>query len=84
MVVVPVWPRSSYFTKLWPDGRHAAEFVVEMMVMQPYFECGPLVTSDGLRGRRPFNTAVLKVDFSVPYLWDPSVKGIWQSSCVQT
>ena len=73
VVVVPVWPQSSYFSKIWPDGRHVAKFVTEMMFMQPYFECGPQVTSNGLRGRRPFYTAVLRVNFSASYLWDSDI-----------
>ena len=74
MVVVPVWAGASFFNKLWPDGRHAAEFVVKMVLMQPFFVCGPSVTSDGMRGRRPFTTAVLKVDFSAPYSWDSNTR----------
>lgn len=63
VMVVPVWPNSSYYNVFWPDGFHAAEFITTMFTVQPYFLCGPLVTSNGMRGRKPYHTAVVKVDF---------------------
>ena len=72
-MVAPVWAGASFFTKLWPDGRHAAKFIRKMVLLQPFFVCGPLVTSLGMRGRKPYLTAVMKVDFSAPYSWQPSI-----------
>ena len=71
-MVAPVWAGASFFAKLRPDGRHAAKYVKKMIVIQPFFVCGPLVKSLGMRGRRPYSTAVLKVDFSTPYSWQSS------------
>ena len=63
VMVVPVWPNSSYYGVFWPDGFHAAKFVIDMILLQPFFLCGPLVTGNGMRGRKPYRTAVIKVDF---------------------
>ena len=62
VMVVPVWPASSY-NIFWPDGVHAAVFVSGMLIVQPYFVCGPLVNGNGMRGRKTYRTAVMKVDF---------------------
>ena len=64
-MVVPVWPNSSFYGVFWPDGFHAAEFITEMFLVQPFFICGPLVTGNGMRGRKAYQTAILKVDFRV-------------------
>ena len=63
-MIVPVWAGASFFSIFWPDGRHAAGFVSRMLIMKPFFVCGPLVTTDALRGRKSFFTAALKVDFT--------------------
>ena len=63
VVLVPVCPRSSFFSFFFPDGKHLAVWVSEVMWTRPYFVCGPLVTSRGFRGRRRFDSALLKADF---------------------
>ena len=63
VVVVPVWPRSSFFSFFFPDGKHLASWVVSVKWTRPYFVCGPLVTSKFLRGWKSFDTALIKVDF---------------------
>ena len=63
VVLVPVWPRSSFFSFFFPDGKHLAVWVSEVMWTRPYFVCGPLVTSRSFRGRRRFDSALLKADF---------------------
>ena len=73
VVVAPVWAGASFFTKLWPDGKHAAKFIRKMELFQPFFVCGPLVTSLGMRGRKPYLTAVMKIYFSTSYSWQPSI-----------
>ena len=65
VMVVPVWPNSSFYGVFWPDGFHAAECVTNMFLVQPYYICGPLVTGSGMRGRKPYQTAILRVDFRV-------------------
>ena len=66
LMIVPIWAGASFFSIFWPDGRHAAGFVTKMLVIKPFFVCGPLVTTDALRGRKSFSTAALKVDFTRP------------------
>ena len=63
-ILVPVWPASPFFNFFWPDGSHAASWVEGMWITRPQFICGPLVTSKGFKGRRIFESAVLKVDFA--------------------
>ena len=60
---VPVWPRSSFFSFFFPDGKHLASWVVAVKWTRPYFVCGPLVTSKFMRGWKSFDTALIKVDF---------------------
>ena len=62
-MVVPIWPSSTFFSTFFPDGKHAAQFVTKMRRLQPIFICGPLVKSNGMRGRKSYITAVLAVDF---------------------
>lgn len=63
VMVVPVWPNSTWYTVFWPDGRHAATFIQKMILIKPYFICGPLVASTGMRGLKSYQTAVVQVDF---------------------
>lgn len=63
VVLVPVWPRSSFFSFFFPDGKHLASWVVAVKWTRPYFVCGPLVTSKFMRGWKSFDTALIKVDF---------------------
>ena len=65
VILVPVWPRSSFFTFFFPDGMHLPEWVVECLWVKPYFITGPYVTSNGLRGRKKFSTVLLKADFTI-------------------
>ena len=63
VMIVPVWASSTFFPTFFPDGKHAAEFVTKMRRLQPIFICGPLVKSNGMRGKKSYITAVLAVDF---------------------
>ena len=63
VVVLPVWPRSSFFPFFFPDGKHLALWVVDVLWTRPYFICGPLVESRCLKGWKSFDTALIKVDF---------------------
>ena len=65
VILVPVWPRSSFFTFFFPDGMHLPEWVVGYLWVKPYFITGPYVTSNGLRGRKKFSTVLLKADFTI-------------------
>jgi len=49
VMVVPVWPNSSFFSVFWPDGVHFARFVLKQDLVQPFFLVGPLVTGGGMR-----------------------------------
>ena len=70
--MIPIWLTSSFYNVFWPDGRHAAPFVTTMIVTQPFFICGPLVNGNAMRGRRPYETAVMHVNF-VPNEWGPGM-----------
>ena len=62
--VVPVWPASTFYNTFWPDGTHGLEGTQKMLIRNPYFVCGPLVTSHIMRGRAPYQTAFMEVNFS--------------------
>ena len=63
VLVLPVWPRSSFFSFFFPDGKHLAMWATGVLWTRPYFVCGPLVESSCLRGWKSFDTALVKVDF---------------------
>ena len=56
VMVIPVWPRSSFYPFFFPDGKHLASWVVDVMWIRLYFVCGPLVQSKCLKS---FDTAVI-------------------------
>ena len=64
VLLVPVWPRSSFFSFFFPDGKHLAEWVTKVKWTRPYFICGPLVTSKFMRGWKSFDTVLIKADFT--------------------
>lgn len=79
VMVVQVWPTSSFFSVFWPDGIHLEVWVSKVLLVQPEFICGPGVTENVLRGRKKFSTAVLKVDFR----GESSVReGSWRDFCL--
>ena len=63
VMVVPVWASSTFFSVFWPDGTHAAPWVVKLMLVQPKFVPSPRVLGKVFSGRRSFMTAIMKVDF---------------------
>ena len=64
VVLVPVWPRSSFFSYFFPDGMHVARWAVKCLWVRPYFITGSYVQSTGLRGRKKFSTVLLEANFS--------------------
>ena len=80
VMVVPVWPTSSFFSIFWPDSTHAAKCVTKVLLVQPEFICGPRVTEQVMRGRRSFLTAVMKVDFRGERVVQ---EGGWREFCLQ-
>ena len=79
VIVVPIWPNSSFFNVFWPDGQQTADFVTTMIVTQPYFLCRRLMNGNGMRRRRPYMTAVLHVNFRR----DASKNFLSSSKCLQ-
>ena len=61
--MIPVWPRSSFFPFFFPDGKHLAMWVIDVLWTRPFFVCGPLVESSCLRGYKSFDTVMVKADF---------------------
>ena len=81
-MIVPVWAGASFFTIFWPDGQHAAGFVKKMLLMKPFFICGPLVNRNGMRGRRPYKTAITLVNFkqNAPKQYPPAAAGAFKEA----
>ena len=80
VVLIPVWPRSSFFSFFFPDGMHLASWVTKAKWIRPYFVCGPLVTSKFLRGWKKFDTVLAKADFSTFELkefYTPKLGAMW-------
>ena len=80
VMVVPVWPTSSFFSVFWPDGVHAAGWVSKVLLVQPEFICSPRVTDSVLRGTRQFFTAVIRVDFRSSEIVR---EGRWRDFCLE-
>ena len=80
VVLIPVWPRSSFFSFFFPDGMHLASWVTQTKWIRPYFVCGPLVTSKFLRGWKKFDTVLAKADFSrfdLKEFYTPKLGAMW-------
>ena len=80
VVVVPVWPRSSFFSFFFPDGKHLARWATGVIWTRPYFVCGPLVESSCLRGWKKFDTALVRVyfrDFDMNQFYLPKLDVRW-------
>ena len=82
VIVTPIWPGSSFYNVFWPDVRHTAPFVTNMIVTQPFFICGPLVNRNGMRGRRPYKTAITLVNFkqNAPKQYPPAAAGAFKEA----
>ena len=63
VIVIPIWPTSSFYNVFWPDGQRTAPFVTTMIATQPFFICGPLVNGIRMQGRRQYKTAIMHVNF---------------------
>ena len=63
VILLPVWPKSSFFSFFFPDGVHLAAWVAKVLWVHPWFVCGPLVVSKGLRGRKKFDSVAIMADF---------------------
>ena len=84
VVLVPVWPRASFFSFFFPDGMHLASWVTEVKWIRPYFVCGPLVTSKFLRGWKKFDTVLAKADFTNfedKEFYTPKLGAMWCRNC---
>ena len=64
VLLVPVWPRSSFFSFFFPDGIHLADWVVDVMWTRPYFVCGEQVTNRAFKGKKMFDSVLIKIDFA--------------------
>ena len=70
VLVLPVWPQSSFFTEFFPDGVHLAKFVHKVLWCKPFFVVPNHVEGGALKGRKKFWTAILRLDFStISYLY---------------
>ena len=67
VLVIPVWPRSSFFSWFFPDGNHAALWCLKMLKISPCFvsswSVGPV-----FKGKKDFDTVALEFDFQVCHL----------------
>jgi hypothetical protein len=72
-LVIPVWPRSWFFSYFFPDGVHCAEWVKTLELISPVFRSGPSV-GQVFKGCRTFQTAVFQFDFRNQYLSFNTIK----------
>jgi hypothetical protein len=63
VVVIPVWPMSAWFNFFFPDGRHAANWVKTLLLIDPFYSSGFRVGTV-FKGRKSFPTCVLEFDFA--------------------
>jgi hypothetical protein len=62
VLIIPVWARDPWFTKLFPDSSHCAEWVKTLVLFTPTFVSGPQV-GPVFKGVKHFQTACIKFDF---------------------
>ena len=61
-LLVPVWESAYYWPLLYPDGIHFAEFVKNILIINPYYESYGNNTT--FKGYASFKSMALKVDFT--------------------
>ena len=80
VVLVPVWPKSSFFTYFFPDGKHLARWAEKCLWVKPYFVAGPMVTSRGLKGRKKFQSVLIFANFcnfDMSEFYEPFLNANW-------
>ena len=63
VLLLPVWPKSSFFSYFFPEGRHLPEWVSAVVPVKPTFVAGPLVTSKFFRSVGSWDCLLIQVDF---------------------
>ena len=63
VLLLPVWPKSSFFSYFFPEGRHLPEWVSAVVPVKPTFVAGPLVTSKFFRRVGSWDCLLIQVDF---------------------
>ena len=64
VMVIPVWPRASYFNWFFPDGNHAASWCFKLVKLSPCFVSSQFV-GPVFKGRKDFDTVALEFSFKV-------------------
>ena len=64
VLVIPVWPRSSFFGWFFPDGNHAALWCLKMLKISPCF-VSSLSVGPVFKGKKDFDTVAMEFAFQV-------------------
>ncbi len=60
----PLWKSQPFWTVICTDGVHFSEFVIDWLLIQPCFVPGRLVVNSVFKGFAPFDSLVVRLDFS--------------------
>ena len=83
VVLLPVWPRSSFFSFFFPEGKHLPGWVTAVLRVEPTFVAGPLVTNKFFRSTSSWLCLLLKVDFADFDFSDFYLPKLEPSHCLQ-
>ena len=72
-------PGASFYSTFLQDGVHSAEFAVKTRTLNPFFECGLLVSGSSMRGFKSYRTVVMKIHF--PKISDKSEQFCLSGGC---
>ena len=64
LLVVPVWPSSSFWPNIVPDGQHLPIWSVKYLRFRASFVCDPEIYSTTFKNPPTFDSLILKFNFS--------------------
>ena len=82
LLVVPVWPSSSFWSSIAPDGRHLPTWAVRRLRFRASFLSDPEIVSSTFKNPPTFDTLVIKFDFSAVSESELSVPNLVPNNCI--
>ena len=83
VLIIPVRPRSPWFSWFFPDGKHCAAWVKTLIILNPVFVSG-ISVGPVFKGLKQFDTAAIQFDFqslSLSYDFDQTPSHCLYSGC---
>ena len=82
LLVVPVWPSSSFWPNIAPDGRHLPAWAVRTLKFRASFLSDPEIVSSTFKNPPTFDTLVINFDFSSVLESDFFIPNLQSNNCL--